>query len=108
MPRWSTKYLGEHGSDRISKAVLVGAIGPLMLKTATNPEGTPIEVFDHMRKDIAADRAQFYLELSGPFYGANREGAQVSEGLRGAFWRSSMEAGLKGAYDCIRRSPRPT
>jgi non-heme chloroperoxidase len=97
-----TRYLGRNGSDRISKLVLVGAIPPLMLRTEANPEGTPIQVFDQMRKDLSADRAQFYAELSGPFYGANREGAQVSEGLRRAFWRLSMEAGLKGAYDCIR------
>jgi non-heme chloroperoxidase len=97
-----TRYLGRHGSDRISKVVLVGAIAPLMLRTGANPEGTPIEVFDRMRQDLVADRAQFYAELSGPFYGANREGARVSEGLRRAFWRLSMEAGLKGAYECIR------
>jgi non-heme chloroperoxidase len=97
-----TRYLTRHGSDRVSKLVLVGAIPPLMLRTDANPEGTPIEVFDQMRSDLTADRAQFYADLSGPFYGANRPDADVSEGLRRAFWRTSMEAGLKGAYDCIR------
>ncbi|WP_433216181.1 alpha/beta fold hydrolase [Dactylosporangium sp. CS-047395] len=97
-----TRYLGRHGTSRVSKAVLVGAIPPLMLKTEANPEGTPRSVFDEMRATMAADRAQFYRDLSAPFYGANRPGSKISDGLREQFWRLSMQVGLKAAYDCIR------
>jgi non-heme chloroperoxidase len=97
-----TRYIGRHGSDRVAKALLVGAIPPLMLKTDANPQGTPIEAFDAIRQGVAGDRSQFYRELSVPFYGANRPGAQVSEGVREAFWLWSMQVGLKGAYDCIK------
>jgi len=97
-----TRYVGRHGSSRVAKMVLVGAIPPLMLKTAKNPEGLPIAVFDTMREQLSADRSQFYEDLSVPFYGANRPGAKVSQGLRDQFWEESMTCGLKGAYDCIK------
>jgi non-heme chloroperoxidase len=96
------RYIGRHGTKRVVKAVLVGAIPPLMLKTAANPGGLPIEAFDQIRAGVLADRSQFFKDLSGPFYGANRPGAKVSQGLRDSFWRQGMQAGLKGAYDCIK------
>jgi non-heme chloroperoxidase len=96
------RYIGRHGTKRVAKAVLVGAITPLMLKTAANPGGLPIEAFDQIRAGVLADRSQFFKDLSGPFYGANRPGAKVSQGLRDSFWRQGMQAGLKGAYDCIK------
>jgi non-heme chloroperoxidase len=97
-----TRYLGRHGSNRVAKVLLLGAIPPLMLKTDANPHGTPIEAFDAIRQGVAGDRSQFYKDLSVPFYGANRPGAQVSQGLRDSFWLWSMQVGLKGAYDCIK------
>jgi non-heme chloroperoxidase len=97
-----TRYIGRHGTARVAKAVLVGAIPPLMLKTEANPGGLPIEVFDQLRAGLAADRSQFYKDLSAPFYGANRPGSTVSQGVRDMFWLWSMQAGLKGAYDCIK------
>lgn len=97
-----THYIGRHGTSRVSKVVLVGAIPPLMLKTASNPDGLPIEVFDEMRRNILADRSQFYKDLSSSFYGANRPGSKVSQGTRDEFWLWSMSVGLKGAYDCIK------
>jgi non-heme chloroperoxidase len=97
-----TRYIGRHGTSRISKAVLVGAIPPLMLKTASNPDGLPIEVFDEIRRNVLADRSQFYKDLSGSFYGANRPGSKVSQGTRDEFWLWSMSVGLKGAYDCVK------
>jgi non-heme chloroperoxidase len=97
-----TRYIGRHGTARVAKAVLLGAIPPLMLKTDANPGGTPIEAFDAIRAGVAADRSQFYKQLSEPFYGANRPGANVSQGIRDAFWLWSMQVGLKGAYDCIK------
>src|SRR5262249_26323974 len=97
-----TRYVGRHGTSRVSKMVLVGAIPPLRLKTDKNPEGLPIDVFDGLRQGISADRSQFYEDLSMPFYGANRSGSKVSQGLRDQFWQQSMTCGLKGAYDCIK------
>ena len=97
-----TRYIGRHGSSRVAKAVLVSAIPPLMLKTDANPGGLPIEVFDGLRASLAADRSQFYEDISAPFYGANRPGNTVSQGLRDSFWLMSMSVGLKGAYDCIK------
>ncbi|WP_432836030.1 alpha/beta fold hydrolase [Dactylosporangium sp. CA-092794] len=97
-----TRYLGRHGTSRVSKAVLLGAVPPLMLKTAANPEGSPMETFDGLRAGLLADRSQFYRDLSAPFYGANRPGNTVSQGLRDAFWLMSMGVGLKAAYDCVR------
>jgi non-heme chloroperoxidase len=97
-----TRYIGRHGTSRVAKAFLVSAIPPLMLKTDANPGGSPIEVFDELREGLARDRSQFYEDLSFPFYGANREGSKVSQGVRDAFWMMSMQAGYKGAYDCIK------
>jgi non-heme chloroperoxidase len=97
-----TRYLGRHGTDRVARLVLLGAIPPLMLKTDANPDGTPIEAFDAIRQGVSGDRSQFYQDLSEPFYGANRPGNQVSQGMRDSFWLWSMQVGLKGAYDCIK------
>jgi non-heme chloroperoxidase len=97
-----TRYVGRHGTDRVAKVVLLGAIPPLMLKTPANPNGTPIEAFDAIRAGVSGDRSQFYKDLSEPFYGANRPGAAVSQGIRDSFWLWSMQVGLKGAYDCIK------
>ncbi|MEH2399056.1 alpha/beta hydrolase [Nostoc sp. UHCC 0926] len=97
-----TRYIGRHGTRRVVKAVLVGAVPPLMLKTEANPGGLPIEVFDNIRAGVANDRSQFYKDLSESFYGANRPGAKVSQGLREQFWLQSMQVGLKGAFDCIK------
>ena len=97
-----TRYIGRHGTARVAKAVLVGAVPPLMLKTEANPGGTPIEAFDQIRAGVSGDRSQFYKDLSAPFYGANRPGSKVSQGLRDAFWLWSMQVGLKGALDCIK------
>ncbi len=96
------RYIGRHGTSRVAKAMLVSAIPPLMLKTANNPGGLPIEVFDKLRTGLAEDRAQFYKDLSMPFYGANRPGSKVSQGIRDAFWLWSMTVGFKAAYDCIK------
>jgi non-heme chloroperoxidase len=97
-----TRYLGRHGTSRVSRAVLVGAIPPLMLQTPANPGGTPIDAFDAIRAGLVADRSQFYKDLSAPFYGANRPGSTVSDGVRDAFWLWSMQVGFKAAYDCVR------
>lgn len=96
-----TRYIGRHGTGRVAKAVLIGAIPPLMLKTASNPAGLPIDVFDQLRASVQNDRAQFFKDLSAPFYGANRPGSNVSQGLRDFFWLQGMQCGIKGAYDCI-------
>jgi non-heme chloroperoxidase len=95
-------YLGRHGTKRVAKVVLVGAVPPLMLKTDANPEGLPLEVFDGIRKGTALDRSQFFLDLTMPFYGFNRDGAKINEGLRESFWLMGMAGGIKGEYDCIR------
>jgi non-heme chloroperoxidase len=96
------RYIGRHGTGRVAKTVLIGAITPLMLKTASNPAGTPIEAFDQIRAAVAADRSAFWKELTLPFYGYNRPGAKVSEGVREAFWYQGMMAGLPAAYQCIK------
>jgi non-heme chloroperoxidase len=96
-----TRYMGRHGTARISKAVLLGAVPPLMLKTGTNPGGLPIEVFDGIRKGTFADRSQFFKDLTIPFYGYNRPGAIISEGVRESFWLQGMMGGIKGQLDCI-------
>ena len=88
------RYIGRHGTKRVAKAVLIGAIPPLMLKTPANPGGTPIEVFDQLRAGVLADRSQFWKDLSLPFYGYNRPGAKVSEGVRNSFWLQGMMAGF--------------
>jgi non-heme chloroperoxidase len=97
-----TRYIGRHGTTRVAKAVLIAAVPPIMLKTAANPEGLPIEVFDSMRAGLIRDRSQFYKDLAIMFYGANRPGAQVSQGLLDQFWLWSMQAGLKNAYESIK------
>jgi non-heme chloroperoxidase len=97
-----TRYIGRHGTSRLAKAVLVSAIPPLMLKTPENPGGLPISVFDELRAGLLEDRSQFYEDLSAPFYGANRPGSKVSQGLRDQFWLQSMQVGLKAAFDCIK------
>ena len=96
------RYIGRHGTKRVAKAVLIGAVTPLMLKTPANPGGLPMEVFDTIRGGVLADRSQFFKDLSVPFYGANRPGAKVSQGLRDSFWLEGMQAGLKGVIDCIK------
>jgi non-heme chloroperoxidase len=96
------RYIGRYGTGRITKAVLIGAVPPIMLKTAVNPGGLPMATFDGIRKSVLADRSQFFKDLSGPFYGANRPGSKVSQGLRDSFWLIGMQAGFKGAYDCIK------
>ena len=97
------RYIGRHGTARAAKAVLVGAVPPLMLKTDANPGGLPIDVFDGIRTAVSADRSQFFKDLSAPFYGANRAGAKVSQGLRDSFWLQGMQCGLKNALDCIKQ-----
>jgi non-heme chloroperoxidase len=97
-----TRYLGRHGSSRVAKAVLVGSVPPLMLKTHTNPGGLPMGTFEAIREGVLKDRSQFYRDLSVPFYGANRSGSTVSQGLRDSFWLMSMQVGLKAAYDCVK------
>ena len=96
------RYVGRHGTSRIAKTVLLGAVPPGMLKTVANPEGLPIEVFDGLRRDIAADRSQFYRNFALPFYGANRPGADIPQSLLDQFWLLSMQAGLKNAYESIK------
>jgi non-heme chloroperoxidase len=96
------RYIGRHGTSRVAKAVLIAAEPPIMLQTDANPEGLPIEVFDGLRAGLAKDRAQFYRELAIMFYGANRDGAEVSQGLLDQFWTWSMQAGLKNAYESVK------
>jgi non-heme chloroperoxidase len=96
------RYIGRHGTKRVSKAVLISAVPPLMVKTAANPGGLPMEAFDQIRSGVLADRSQFFKDLSGPFYGGNRAGAKVSQGLRDSFWLQGMLCGHKAAYDCIK------
>lgn len=97
-----TRYIGRHGTRRVAKAVLISAIPPLMLKTPANPDGTPMEVFDQIRAGLAVDRSQYFKDLSMPFYGYNRPGARISEGVRSSFWLQCMLAGFPGAYLCIK------
>jgi non-heme chloroperoxidase len=97
-----TRYVARHGKGRVAKAVLISAVPPLMLKTPANPEGLPIDVFDQLRAGVVADRSQFWKDLSLPFYGYNRPGAQVSEGVRTSFWRQGMMAGFPASYFCIK------
>jgi non-heme chloroperoxidase len=96
------RYIGRHGTKRVAMAVLIGAVPPLMLKTAANPGGLPIEAFDQIRAAVQNDRSQFFRDLSAPFYGANRAGSKVSQGLRDSFWLQGMMCGLTAAYDCIK------
>jgi len=96
------RYIGRHGTKRVAKAVLIGAVPPVMLKSEKNPEGTPMEVFDQIRAGVLHDRSQFFKDLSMPFYGYNRPGAKVSEGVRQSFWLQGMRAGLPASYFCIK------
>jgi non-heme chloroperoxidase len=96
------RYIGRHGTERAAKAVLIGAIPPVMLKSETNPAGTPIEVFDQLRGAVQADRSKFWMDLSLPFYGYNRPGAAISEGVRESFWLQGMMAGFPASYFCIK------
>jgi non-heme chloroperoxidase len=95
------RYIGRHGTERVAKAVLIGAIPPLMLKTESNPGGLPIEVFDGLRANVLADRSQFWKDLSLPFYGYNRPGVKISEGVRESFWLQGTMAGFPASYFCI-------
>ena len=96
------RYIGRHGTKRVAKAVLIGAVPPLMLKTAANPGGLPMDVFDNIRQGVLADRSQFFKDLTMPFYGFNRPGAKVSQGVRDAFWLQGMQAGYRAVFDCIK------
>jgi non-heme chloroperoxidase len=97
-----TRYIGRYGTKRVAKAVLIGAVPPLMLKTPANPSGLAIEAFDQIRANVIADRSQFFKDLSMPFYGYNRPGAKISEGVRESFWLQGMRAGFPAAYFCIK------
>jgi non-heme chloroperoxidase len=96
------RYIGRHGTARVAKAVLIGAVPPLMLKTAANPGGLPIDVFDGLRANVQSDRSKFWKDLSMAFFGYNRPGAKVSDGVRESFWRQGMMAGFPAAYFCIK------
>jgi non-heme chloroperoxidase len=96
------RYIGSHGTKRVTKAVLIGAVPPVMLKSASNPGGAPIEEFDKIRAAVQTDRSQFWKDLSLPFFGYNRPGAKISEGVRESFWLQGMLASLKGTFDCIK------
>jgi non-heme chloroperoxidase len=96
------RYIGRHGTKRVAKAVLISAVPPLMVKTPANPAGLPIDAFNQIRTAVLADRGQYFKDLSAPFYGANRPGAKVSQGLRDSFWLQGMICGLQAAYECIK------
>jgi non-heme chloroperoxidase len=97
------RYIGRHGTKRVAKAVLIGAVPPLMLKTDANPAGLPLSVFDGLRASVLADRSQFFEDLSMPFYGYNKPDAKISQGVRDEFWREGMLVSIKGSYDCIKQ-----
>src|SRR6185295_17844208 len=97
-----TRYIGRHGTRRVAKAVLIGAVPPLMLKTANNPGGLPMSAFDGIRAGVLADRSQFFKDLTTPFYGYNKPDAKISQGVRDSFWLQGMQCSIKGAYDCIK------
>ncbi|MGC1436080.1 MAG: alpha/beta hydrolase [Terriglobales bacterium] len=96
------RYIGRHGTKRVAKAVLISAVPPLMVKTAANPAGLPIDAFDQLRTAVLTDRAQFFRDLSAPFYGYNRTGTKISQGVRDSFWLQGMLCGHNAAYDCIK------
>src|SRR5580658_1972078 len=96
------RYIGRYGTGRVAKAVLIGAVPPLMLQTPANPGGLPVSVFDSIRSAVLADRSQFFKDLTMPFYGFNRPGAKTSQGIREGFWLQGMMCGFKAAYDCIK------
>lgn len=98
-----TRYIGRHGSARVKKAVLVGAVPPQMVKSPNNPDGLPMSVFDGIREGVLKDRSQFFKDLTIPFYGYNRPGAKESQGVRDTFWLQGMQCGIKNAYDCIKQ-----
>ncbi|WP_169166195.1 alpha/beta fold hydrolase [Cellulomonas taurus] len=98
----AVRYAARHGKGRVRKVVTAGAVPPVMVRSEANPEGTPLSAFDDIRAGVLADASQFYRDLAFPFYGANRDGAQVSEGAREQFWRLGMQAGLHNAYECVR------
>jgi len=97
------RYVGRHGGDRVRRAVLVGAVTPLMLRTPANPKGVPVEVFDTIRAGVQSDRAQFFKDLSAAFYGYNRPGAKASQGVRDTFWLQGMQCSIRAAYECVRQ-----
>ena len=96
------RYIGRHGTKRVAGAVLIAAVPPIVVKTAANPEGLPMELFDQLRSGLAKDHSQFYKEFAAPFFGANRPGAKVSQGILDQFWLWSMQSGLKNSYECIK------
>lgn len=96
------RYLGRHGAERVAKVILMGAVPPLMLQTEANPGGLPMKVFDDIRTGLAADRSQFIKDLTTPFFGSNRDGHKVTQGMRDAFWFQGMQGGLKNEFDCIK------
>lgn len=96
------RYIGRHGTERVAKAVLIGAVPPIMVRSADNPLGTPIDAFDAIRAGVLADRSQYFKDLSEPFYGANRPGSKVSQGLKDSFWLQGMMGGLKPEFDCVK------
>lgn len=96
------RYISRHGSENVAKAILIGAVPPLMLKTKSNPSGLPIEVFDQIRNSVLTDRSQFFKDLSASFYGFNRPGSRVSQGLRDSFWLQGMQGGMVGIFNCIK------
>ena len=96
------RYIARHGSKRVAKIVLIAAVPPLMLKSKSNPKGTPMATFDQIRAALLADRSQFWKDVSAPFYGANRPGAKVSEGVRNSFWLQGSVASFKGTFDCVK------
>lgn len=98
-----TRYIGRHGTKRVAKVLLLGAVPPLMLKTANNPGGLPLDVFDGIRRGVFDNRSQFFKDLTMPFYGYNRAGAEISEGLRESFWRQGVQGGIKSIYDSIKQ-----
>jgi non-heme chloroperoxidase len=97
-----TRYVGRHGTKKVAKLALIGAIPPMMLKSQKNPGGLPISVFDELRAGVIADRSQFMKDLSMPFYGYNRPGAKISQGVRDFFWNQAMQASIVGTYECIK------
>ncbi|MEG9528448.1 MAG: alpha/beta hydrolase, partial [Hyphomicrobiales bacterium] len=96
------RYVAQHAHGRAAKLVLISAVPPIMVQSPANPGGLPMTVFDDIRAGVAGDRSQFFKDLSGPFYGANREGSTVSQGLRDSFWLQGMMGGLKAEYDCVK------
>ena len=97
-----TRYIGRHGTSRVAAAVLIGAVPPLLLKTPANPDGIPLSAFDEIRAGVAANRSQYFKDMSMPFYGYNKPGVKISEGVRESFWLQGVQSSIVGAYDCIK------